>query len=88
MPATQNEIFVSITPDGYTLKKRKRKEDDVSHWEDVLKHGKTFEDLISALDGLPISFRAGAKVNYGYVTVPFPLSAYEKGEINLRVELI
>lgn len=85
------EYFVSQTPDGYNLKRKVRKKGEIIEWdawETVLRGGKTFEDLLKSIDNLPLSLRAGAKINYGRPEVPFPLTDAQKGMINLRVELI
>jgi len=81
----QNEIFVAQTPDGYSLKTRTNPD---QKWNDILKNGKSFDKLIDALDSLPLLFRVSAKINYGVLNPPFPLTDYEKGIINLRTELV
>jgi hypothetical protein len=82
------EYFISQTPDGYSIKRKTRIEENATHWEDVFRHGKTFEDLLKTIDGIPLSLREGAKLNYGRSDVPFPFTPYEKGMIALKFESV
>jgi hypothetical protein len=83
----ENELFISQTPDGYSIKKRIMNLNNPVPWETVLRGGKSFDDLLSAIDSLPLSFRLDViNVNYGRPEVPFPFSNYEKFIIKTRLE--
>jgi hypothetical protein len=82
----KNEVFISKNPMGYTLKKRTNIEGEVTSWEDVIKGGKSFGDLVKAIVSLPLYFRTDAEVNYGRPEAPFPLTDYEKRMVKLVME--